>query len=198
MGPISRYLGPLVPKEPQLWQDPVPAVDHELIDANDIAALKAKLLASGLSISAAGLDRLGLGVHVPRHRQARRRQRRAHPPRAAEGLGGQQSAGAGQGAEDSGDDPEDVQRRAGRRQEEGFARRPDRARRLRGGREGGEGRRLRRAGAVHARTHRRVAGADRRRIVRGARAGRRRVPQLPRTRDTMCRPNICWSSAPCA
>jgi catalase-peroxidase len=51
MGPIARYLGPLVPKEPQLWQDPVPAVNHELIDAKDIAALKAKLLASGLSIS---------------------------------------------------------------------------------------------------------------------------------------------------
>ena len=49
MGPVSRYLGPWVP-EPQLWQDPVPAVDHELIDDADIAALKAKLLASGLSI----------------------------------------------------------------------------------------------------------------------------------------------------
>src|SRR6516225_1589241 len=51
MGPIPRYLGPLVPKEPQLWQDPVPAVDHELISEKDIAALKAKILASGLSIS---------------------------------------------------------------------------------------------------------------------------------------------------
>src|SRR3954465_7303309 len=50
MGPITRYLGPEVPKEPQIWQDPVPAVTHELIDAKDIAALKAKLLASGLSI----------------------------------------------------------------------------------------------------------------------------------------------------
>jgi catalase-peroxidase len=50
MGPVSRYLGPWVP-EPQLWQDPVPAVDHELIDAEDIAALKAKLLASGLTVS---------------------------------------------------------------------------------------------------------------------------------------------------
>jgi catalase-peroxidase len=51
MGPIPRYLGPLVPKEPQLWQDPVPAVDHKLIDEQDVAALKAKILASGLSIS---------------------------------------------------------------------------------------------------------------------------------------------------
>jgi len=51
MGPISRYLGPLVPKEPQLWQDPVPKVDHKLIDEKDAAALKAKILESGLSIS---------------------------------------------------------------------------------------------------------------------------------------------------
>ena len=51
MGPVSRYLGPLVPKEPQLWQDPVPAVDHQLIGEQDIAALKAKILKSGLSIS---------------------------------------------------------------------------------------------------------------------------------------------------
>jgi catalase-peroxidase len=51
MGPISRYLGPLVPKETLLWQDPVPAVDHKLIDERDAAALKAKILASGLSIS---------------------------------------------------------------------------------------------------------------------------------------------------
>jgi catalase-peroxidase len=51
MGPVSRYLGPEVPKEQLLWQDPVPAVDHELIDAQDIAALKAKIVASGLSIS---------------------------------------------------------------------------------------------------------------------------------------------------
>ena len=51
MGPISRYLGPLVPTEPQLWQDPVPNVDHPLVAAQDIAALKTKILASGLSIS---------------------------------------------------------------------------------------------------------------------------------------------------
>jgi len=51
MGPLSRYLGPLVPKEPLLWQDPIPAGDHKLIDEQDIAALKAKILASGPSIS---------------------------------------------------------------------------------------------------------------------------------------------------
>jgi catalase-peroxidase len=51
MGPHARYLGKLVPAEPMIWQDPVPAVDHPLIDAQDIAALKAKILASGLSIA---------------------------------------------------------------------------------------------------------------------------------------------------
>jgi catalase-peroxidase len=51
MGPRSRYLGPLVPKEPLLWQDPVPAVDHELIGDHDIGALKVRILDSGLSIS---------------------------------------------------------------------------------------------------------------------------------------------------
>lgn len=51
MGPISRYLGPEVPKEELIWQDPVPAVDHELIDDKDISALKGKILDTGLSIS---------------------------------------------------------------------------------------------------------------------------------------------------
>jgi catalase-peroxidase len=51
MGPIDRYLGPLVPKETLIWQDPVPAVDHKLIGEKEIAVLKAKILASGLSIS---------------------------------------------------------------------------------------------------------------------------------------------------
>ncbi|MBK8938236.1 MAG: catalase/peroxidase HPI [Polyangiaceae bacterium] len=51
MGPRARYLGPLVPKETLIWQDPIPLADHPLIDPQDIAALKAKILASGLSIS---------------------------------------------------------------------------------------------------------------------------------------------------
>ena len=51
MGPIERYLGPLVPTETLIWQDPIPVVDHPLIGEKDIAALKAKILASGLSVS---------------------------------------------------------------------------------------------------------------------------------------------------
>jgi catalase-peroxidase len=51
MGPISRYLGAEVPAESQIWQDPVPAVDHPLIDQQDVAALKSRILASGLTVS---------------------------------------------------------------------------------------------------------------------------------------------------
>jgi catalase-peroxidase len=51
MGPIKRYLGPLVPKETLIWQDPIPAMDHPLIGERDIATLKARILASGLSVS---------------------------------------------------------------------------------------------------------------------------------------------------
>ena len=51
MGPIQRYLGPLVPKETLIWQDPIPSVDHPLIGEQEIEALKAKILATGLSVS---------------------------------------------------------------------------------------------------------------------------------------------------
>jgi catalase-peroxidase len=51
MGPISRYLGPEVPAEPQIWQDPIPVVDHPPIDQQDVAALKSRILASGLTVS---------------------------------------------------------------------------------------------------------------------------------------------------
>ena len=51
MGPVQRYLGPLVPKETLIWQDPIPAVNHELVSEQDIASLKSKILASGLSVS---------------------------------------------------------------------------------------------------------------------------------------------------
>ena len=160
MGPRARYLGQQVPKETLIWQDPIPAVDHPLIDDAGHRRAEGEDPRLGPDRAAAGLDRLGVGLDLPRHRQARRRQRRAHPPGAAEGLGGQQSARTGQGARDARGDPEGVQRH---RRQEGLARRPDRARRQRRGREGGEGRRLRRDGAVHAGPHRRDAGADRRR-----------------------------------
>jgi catalase-peroxidase len=51
MGPIARYVGSDVPSEELIWQDPIPAVDHDLVDASDVAALKAKILDSGLSVS---------------------------------------------------------------------------------------------------------------------------------------------------
>src|SRR5690606_32579382 len=51
MGPRARYLGPEVPAEALLWQDPIPAVDHPLVDDADVVALKAKILASGLTIA---------------------------------------------------------------------------------------------------------------------------------------------------
>ncbi len=148
---------------------PGPGGRSPLIDAQDIAALKAKILASGLSVAAAGLDRLGVGLDLPRLRQARRRQRRAHPPRAAEGLGGQPAGRTGQGARDARSGSRRSSTPRSRRQE-GLARRPDRARRLRGRRAGGEGRRARR------------------RRCRSRRAARTRR----RSRPTSS-PSPCWS-----
>ena len=98
MGPVVRYLGPEVPSEVLIWQDPLPAVDHELVDARRHRRAQGadpRLRPDGL---AAGLDRVGVGLDVPRQRQARRRQRRPDPPRAAERLGGQQPGRARGGA----------------------------------------------------------------------------------------------------
>jgi catalase-peroxidase len=88
MGPIVRYLGPLAPKETLIWQDPIPAVNHPLIDEKDVSALKRRSRLRSHRV-ATGLDRLGFGVDVPRLRQARWRERRAHSPQSAEGLGGE-------------------------------------------------------------------------------------------------------------
>ena len=91
MGPVVRYLGPEVPAETLLWQDPIPAVTHQLIGEEDIAFLKGQVLDSGLTGAPARVHRVGRGLVLPRQRQARRRQRRPPPPGAAERLGGQRA-----------------------------------------------------------------------------------------------------------
>ena len=171
MGPRVRYLGPLVPKETLIWQDPVPVADHPQIDEADVAALKAKILGVRPVSVAARLDRLGVGVDVSRFRQAWRREWGAYSSRTAEGLGGQPARPAQNGPAEARSDPERVR-------QEGFACRPDRSGRQRGGRKGGQGCRRRREGALHAGPHGRVAGADRRRQLRAARTACRRLPQL--------------------
>ena len=177
MGPIQRYLGPLVPKETLIWQDPIPAVDHPLIGDGDIAALKAKILASGLSVSQLvstawasastfrGSDKRG-GANGARIRLAPQKDWDVNQP-----------AQLADRPCETRSDPEGVQRIAIRRQES-LARRPDRSRRRRRDRKGREGGRARREGPLHAGAHGRVAGADRRALLRAARAGRRRFPQL--------------------
>ncbi len=98
MGPIARYLGPEVPAQEQIWQDPVPAVDHALIDDADSAELKRRILGSRPHRFAIGFDRMGVGIDLSWHRQARRCERRAHPAIAAKRLGDQS---AGRTREDS-------------------------------------------------------------------------------------------------
>jgi catalase (peroxidase I) len=166
MGPRVRYLGPEVPQEDLIWQDPVPgrrgAVRrrHRRVQGQDPGRR--------LQRRAARQDRLGLGLDLPPVRPSRRRQRRPHPSRAAARLGRQRARGAGAGPRRN--------RRAARPAVDG---RCDRAGRHGGGREGGEGRRLHGRGAVRRRPRRCYAGLDRRRELRGDGAGGGRLPQLP-------------------
>ena len=179
MGPRARYLGPEVPAEELIWQDPIPTVDHPLVDAAGHRGAQEEGAGVGPDGAAARLDRLGLGLDLPRLRQARRRQRRAHPPGAAEGLGGQPAGAAREGAEDARGHPRRVQRRAVGRQED-LARRPDRAGRQRRRRAGGEGRRPRRSTVPF--TPGRMDASQEQTDVESfaaARARRRRLPQLP-------------------
>ncbi len=178
MGPRARYLGPEVPDgrtdlagPDSRGESPIDrCAGHRRAEGQDPRVRSVRL--------GAGLHRLGVGVHVPRLRQARRRERRPHSPGAAEGLGSQPACPTGQGAEDAGGHPERVQRRGDRRQE-GLAGRPDRAGRLRRRRAGGEECRSRGHGSLHAGTHGRLAGADRCGVLRRARTDRGRLPQLP-------------------
>ena len=177
MGPRSRYLGPEVPAEELIWQDPVPAVDHELINAKDAADLKAKILASGLTVSQLvstawasastfrGSDKRG-GANGARIRLA--------PPK---GLGGQRAGQAAGRAQDPGGNPTGVQQ-GPIRQEKGLPGRPDRPGGLR---RGGAGRQESGCGhrrALQPRPHRRHAGTDRRGFFQRAAACCGRVPQL--------------------
>ena len=179
MGPVVRYLGPEVPAETLLWQDPLPAVTHQLIGEEDIAFLKGQVLESGLTVpqlvstawaaasSFRGSDKRG-GANGGRIRLEPQSGWEVNEPdqlatvlRTLEGIqSGLQRLQHGRHA--------------------GLAGRPDRAGRCRGRREGRQGRRFRRPGSLHPGPRGRVAGADRRGVVRRARAGRRRVPQLPR------------------
>ena len=124
MGPKVRYLGPEVPEEDLIWQDPVPAGQQAV--GRRRSGVQGQDPRRGLQRRPAGQDGLGVGVDLSPVRPSRRRQRRAHPARAAKGLGGQRARGAGQGA---GQD-----RRAARRPVDG---RRDRPGRHRGGRESG-------------------------------------------------------------
>ena len=171
MGPIARYLGPLVPKETLIWQDPIPAVDHPLIGDKDIAALKAKILASGLSVSQLvstawasastfrGSDKRG-GANGARIRLSPQKDWEVNQPAQLKTVLQKLEA---------------IQKEFGKKVSladlivlGG----------MRGDREGREGRRRRREGALHAGAHGRIAGADRRRVLRAARAAGRRLPQL--------------------
>ena len=178
MGPVARYLGPWVP-EPQLWQDPVPPVDHELVGEQDVAALKEQILASGVSVpdlvrtawaSAAsfrGTDKRG-GANGARIRLAPQKDWEVNAG-VADVLG--TLAGIQQ----------DFNGAPGRRQAR-LAGRPHRPGRVGRHREGGRGRRVRRYRAVHSGPDGRLPGADRRRVVPGARAAGRRFPELPASR----------------
>ena len=175
MGPRARYLGPEVPTEEMLWQDPIPALDHPLVDDADVASLKQKVLASGLSVSELtstawasastfrGSDKRG-GANGARIRLTPQKDWAANEPeqlakvlKVLEGIQGR------------------IQRCAVRRQE-GLDRRPDRARRRCGHRAGGGEGRQQGDGAFLARPHGRLAGPDRGAIRRDAGTARRRLP----------------------
>ena len=98
MGPRARYLGPEVPAEELIWQDPIPAVDHVDRRQGHRCAEEQNPRVGPVGF-ATGFDRVGIGIDVPRLGQARWRQRRPHSSGAAEGLGGQSAGRTGKSAE---------------------------------------------------------------------------------------------------
>jgi catalase-peroxidase len=179
MGPKERYLGEeRTIEDDLLWQDPIPPVDHPLVDDADIATLKQAILADGAFGVGLGLHRLFRGVDLPAQRQARRRQWRAHRARAAEGLGDQRTHPSG--------DRQPEARRGGicRRcdgRQGGLACRPHRARRLRRGRAGGGRGRRGDRGSVYPGPDGHDGRADRCGQLRMAAPGGRWLPQLCRS-----------------
>ena len=143
MGPRVRYLGPLVPKEILIWQDPIPDLDHKLIDEKDAADLKAKILASDLTISELVSAAWASASTFRGSDKRGRRQWCAPSPQSAKGLGSQRTEAACKGPREADGNPEGVQFISQRRQES-VACRPDRSRRRRRGREGCQGCRSRR------------------------------------------------------
>ena len=184
MGPLSRYLGPLVPKEELIWQDPVPAVDHELIGEQDIAALKAKILQSGLSIpqlvnaawasasSFRGSDKRG-GANGARIRLSPQKDWEVNQPAELAKVLAKLEA---------------IQKefnalavRAEKKR--GLACGPDRSGWLRSRRGSRQKSRAQREGSILAWAHRCFAGANRCALLRRAGTGRGRIPQLPPERQ---------------
>ena len=182
MGPHVRLLGPEV-AEPQLWQDPVPAVDHELIDERDIASLKKEILASGLSVSQLvstawasastfrDSDKRG-GANGARIRLAPQKDWEVNEPdELAKVLAKLETI-------------QSNFNNCAEGRQEGLDGRSDRPGWLCGRGSRREGSRLRRAGSVHAGSHRRHRGDDRRGVLRLPPSDDRRLPQLHRQAST--------------
>ena len=147
MGPRARYLGPLVPKETLIWQDPIPTVNHPLIGETGHRGAEGQDPRVRPVGVAACVDRLGVGLDVPRLRQAWRRQRRTHSSQPRRRTGRSTSRRSSRRCLQK---LEAIQKEFA---QEGFACRPDRSRRLCRGRKSREGRRCRREGALHAGPH---------------------------------------------